>query len=350
MKERDEFEDFIQQNMSGKETEPPHCIWNSIEPELDSHSNGFRRYPFVLIIMAFFSIIALWSVNFIKGNTIFGAEKSMADLKIVDSRASSFQLYTSLRHARNQARKNRSHMFSFWVKNEEEQESLIQTILDFFDTSSGLYREFSGKTIWSVGIIDKDITSEVMDKGFHFDILNHDETLIRSGQFKQTEKPDNYFFNSILDILITSEKEKISKGEKLFSENCSNCHSSDLITPDIGPALGPITNGLDKKSLYDAGRNCLASQKKHEENILDLNTEEFESIHCFVKNKYMNISPKDNPSPGPSGSTYRVNDGEGNSVSGDDIFEIDISGPIDSLLPDGKHFRDKLEPEFQKEY
>lgn len=42
MKERDEFEDFIQNNVEGHEARPPRSVWNEVKKDINSGNSGFN--------------------------------------------------------------------------------------------------------------------------------------------------------------------------------------------------------------------------------------------------------------------------------------------------------------------
>ncbi len=371
MKDRDEFESFIQQQLEGFQEKPLRSVWDDIERGIPNDGNGGFNMSILFIALAFASILLVWSFNIIKGKNIFGNEMGALDLSEFSEAIPHYTLFPSFKRARTSAKTNRKPIMSFWVNDETEQKQLMDKIQQFFKDYSYLGKMEARYLNWSVDIKkydDSNSRGELSASNANYlNVSEHTGSpIIKKHEFI-LEKINHSTLNQFMEMALAERKKKILIGEKLFADNCASCHSSDMQKNLTGPALGGVTEKREKDWLYDFTRNSMEMIESGDRQALDLwedwqpttmndfpelTDEKLDDLYLYVDDVYYNTSPKkmQQGNKGKQNYNHRVNESKGDTISGDDIFIIKDSGPIDSLLDNGLHFQDTLEYKEQKQF
>ncbi len=349
MKDRDEFENFIQQQVEGFEEKPIRSVWKDIENEIPQNNKGFNS-SLLFIGLMFTTILLLWSVNIFKGKNILGSETGKWDVQDVNSNTNQFILFPSFNRAKTAARIQKRSIFSFWVNSEEEQKRVIYELQQYFKNEFYNQNIAPREVIWVV-----DINNNKKKRSFtNLSITEFNGTpVLEDYEYEISELKHNEF-NRILEMYQQIKKLKISKGEKLFADNCSSCHEDDMVSSIKAPALGGIKEKRQKDWLYSFTRNSLELINQGDQiatqlnddwketdmtSFPDLTDEELDDLYYYVDDAFYNISPSNRKS---NSSNQHSVQGVPEKISGDHLFQIQETGPIDSLLLNGDHFRDTI--------
>lgn len=148
--------------------------------------------------------------------------------------------------------------------------------------------------------------------------------------------------------------EKIILGEKLFDSHCANCHGT-LVSKLTGPALGGVTRKRSKEWLYAFTRNsqemiasgdpeAVAVWKEWTPAIMtpfpDLTDEELSNIFGYIDNINLNKQPQRKKAP----NLHMAHENR-DSIVDENPFDINIEGPVDSVLHNGELFHEEMEME-----
>ncbi len=349
MKERDEFEMFIQGQVEGKEEQPLRSVWNEIEAELPKKGWGFHT-PLIFIALAFCSIIVIWSFNLIKGKNILGHEVNALNMQNISERLPSYMLFPSFQRARASALASKRPLFSFLVNDEEEKENLMEIILQYFKADSYALDHWATQFVWSVDLkSNKKRMEQKLSQSIIFQTFSHNGNTLTAEKKILMEQMDVKEVHSILMNEMQKNRQKIENGEKLYSLNCEGCHANDMKENSTGPALGGITSKRNKEWLYDFTRNSQKMIEQGDRLALDIDTkwknatmndfpeltdEQLDDLYYYVEHVHYNTSPS---------LHHRVGGGDVYYSGDEDDFKIDETGPIDSLSIEGIHYQDTMQ-------